>query len=322
MVREYRTALMKTGTRLPATLRALPLPELISRDLSEYPAISATTVNKTQTLVGAIVAHAERDGYLEDVAGFVSPFRTMLVARDKSDDDGGWLCVAAVIDLSSRRVVGGSMKAEMTAQLVTDARLMAIRRRGKPEALPHHSDQGSQYASEPFQRLMADNGVDCSMSRSGTVWDNAAMESFVSSLKTERIKGRVYRTRDEARADVFDDIERFYNAARRHSTIGSLSPIAFEKKGGLTQPNVHRTGSRPGRSRRSRACPSLNTRPARRAHMGSSSQIGIASLMALATAMVARRISSTRLASAPARNGMLMAATTSPRRLVTGAAKA
>jgi putative transposase len=104
---------------------------------------------------------------------------------------------------------------------------------GKPDALLHHSDQGSQYASEQFQKLMADNGVSCSMSRSGKVWDNAAMESFLSSLKVERIKGRVYRTPDEARADLFDYIERFYNAVRRHSAIGYLSPVEFEKKVGL-----------------------------------------------------------------------------------------
>src|SRR5207245_11411607 len=113
----------------------------------------------------------------------------------------GWLYVAAVIDLFSRRVVGWSMKAEMNAQLVTGALLMAIWRAGKPDALLHHSDRGSQYTSEQFQRLMADNGVDCSMSRSGNVWDNAAMESFFSSLKTERIGRKVYRSRDAARAD-------------------------------------------------------------------------------------------------------------------------
>src|SRR5476651_2216315 len=139
----------------------------------------------------------------------------------------GWLYVAAVIDLFSRRVVGWSMKAEMNAQLVTDALMMAIWRRGRPDALLHHSDRGSQYSSEQFQRLMVDNGVDCSMSRSGNVWDNAAMESFFSSLKTERIGRKVYRTRDAARADVFDYIERFYNTVRRHSTIGYLSPVGF-----------------------------------------------------------------------------------------------
>jgi putative transposase len=93
--------------------------------------------------------------------------------------------------------------------------------------------RGSQYTSEQFQRLMADNGVICSMSRSGNVWDNAAMESFFSSLKTERTARKMYRTRDEARADVFDYIERFYNPKRRHSTIGYLSPMEFGLKAGL-----------------------------------------------------------------------------------------
>jgi putative transposase len=105
----------------------------------------------------------------------------------------GWLYVAAVIDLFSRRVVGWSMRAAMTAQLVTDALVMAIWRRGKPDALLHHSDRGSQYTSEHFQKLMADHGVVCSMSRSGNVWDNAAMESFFSSLKTERTGRKTYR---------------------------------------------------------------------------------------------------------------------------------
>ena len=97
----------------------------------------------------------------------------------------------------------------MTAQLVADALLMAVWRRGKPNELLHHSDQGSQYTS------------------------NAAMESFFSSLKTERTARKIYRTRNEARADVFDYIERFYNATRRHSTIGYLSPVEFERKVGL-----------------------------------------------------------------------------------------
>jgi putative transposase len=142
----------------------------------------------------------------------------------------GWLYVAAVIDLFSRRVVGWSMSATMTAQFVTDALIMAIWRRGAPHALLHHSDQGSQYTSEQFQRLMADNGVTCSMSRSGNVWDNAAMESFFSSLKTERIARKTYRTRNQAKAEVFDYIERFYNPTRRHSTLGYLSPMDFERQ--------------------------------------------------------------------------------------------
>ena len=90
--------------------------------------------------------------------------------------------------------------------------------------------ESAQYTSEQFQRLMADHGITCSMSRSGNVWDNAAMESFFSSLKTERTARKVYRTRDDARADVFDYIERFYNPRRRHSTLGYLSPVEFEQQ--------------------------------------------------------------------------------------------
>ena len=157
----------------------------------------------------------------------------------------GWLYVAAVLDLFSRRVVGWSMSASMTAQLVTDALIMVIWRRGKPDAPLHHSDQGSQYASEQFQRLMASHGITCSMSRSGNVWDNAAMESFFSSLKTERIARKIYRTRNDARADVFDYVECFYNPKRRHSTLGYLSPVEFEETTMLAELTVYRTGSRP-----------------------------------------------------------------------------
>jgi putative transposase len=145
----------------------------------------------------------------------------------------GWLYVAVVLDLYSRRIVGWSMQAAMTAQLVTDALLMAVWRRGRVDALLHHSDQGSQYTSDQFQRLLAEHGVVCSMSRSGNCWDNAAMESFFSSLKTERVAAKTYRTRDEARADVFDYIERFYNPRRRHSTLGYVSPMEFERQAGV-----------------------------------------------------------------------------------------
>jgi putative transposase len=142
----------------------------------------------------------------------------------------GWLYVAAVLDLFSRRIVGWSMKADRDASLVMDALMMAVWRRGKADALLHHSDQGSQYTSDQFQRLLADNGITCSMSRAGNVWDNSAMESFFSSLKTERTARKVYRTRDDARADVFDYIERFYNLRRRHSKLGYLSPMEFEAR--------------------------------------------------------------------------------------------
>lgn len=141
----------------------------------------------------------------------------------------GWLYTAAVMDLYSRRIVGWSMQDGMTSQLVVDALMMAVWRRGKPARLLHHSDQGSQYTSEHFQELLKDQGITCSMSRAGEVWDNSAMESFFSSLKTERTARKVYRSREQARADVFDYIERFYNPTRRHSTMGYVSPIDFEK---------------------------------------------------------------------------------------------
>ncbi len=145
--------------------------------------------------------------------------------------------IAPIQDQALREIVHPFVKREaineesasMTAQLVADALLMAVWRRGKPNELLHHSDQGSQYTSAQFQRLMADSGIVCGMSRSGNVWDNAAMESFFSSLKTERTARKIYRTRNEARADVFDYIERFYNAIRvirRSDTSALLSSSA------------------------------------------------------------------------------------------------
>jgi putative transposase len=141
----------------------------------------------------------------------------------------GWLYVAAVLDLFARRVVGWSMQLAMTTALVTDALMMAVWRRGQPETLLHHSDQGSQYTSEEFQRQLEALGVTCSMSRAGNCWDNAVMESFFSTMKIERCHRTHYATREAARADIFDYIERFYNPIRRHSTLSNKSPINFER---------------------------------------------------------------------------------------------
>jgi putative transposase len=147
------------------------------------------------------------------------------------DTAEGWLYLAVVLDLFSRRIVGWSMQPEMTAQLVMDALVMALWRRGKPKELLHHSDQGSQYASEDFQRLLAHHGIACSMSKKGDCWDNAAMESFFASLKKEHVYTKPrYRTRDEARADLFQYIEPFYNSRRRHSKLGQISPAEFEQR--------------------------------------------------------------------------------------------
>jgi putative transposase len=133
------------------------------------------------------------------------------------------------MDLYSRRIVGWSMSDTMQAKMVSDALLMALWRRGKPSSLMHHSDQGSQYTSDDFQQLLKAQGITCSMSRRGECWDNAAMESFFSSMKTERLSRKVYRTREEARSDVFDYIERFYNPVRKHSKLDFLSPVDFEQ---------------------------------------------------------------------------------------------
>lgn len=142
----------------------------------------------------------------------------------------GWLYVATILDLYSRRIVGWSMKANMTAELVMDALSMAIWRRGKPKKLLHHSDQGSQYTGAAFQRMLKDLGIECSLSRRGECHDNAVMESFYGSMKTEKLYRETYRTRSEAKAAVFDYIEGFYNPHRRHSTLGNISPAAFEKQ--------------------------------------------------------------------------------------------
>lgn len=141
--------------------------------------------------------------------------------------------MAAVLDLFSRRIVGWSMKSRMTADLVTDALTMAIWRRRPDTDLLHHSDQGSQYTCEQFQQLLQVHGIECSMSRTGECHDNAVMESFFSRMKDERVTRRRYRRRDEARADIFDYIERFYNPRRRHSSLGGISPMEYEKRSKL-----------------------------------------------------------------------------------------
>lgn len=141
----------------------------------------------------------------------------------------GWLYLAVVMDLYARRVVGWSMKPTLSRELALDALLMAILRRQPKAAVIVHSDQGSQYGSDDWQRFCKAHGLTPSMSRRGNCWDNAVAESFFSSLKKERIRKRVYKTRDLARADIFDYIEAFYNRNRRHSHLGGISPEAFER---------------------------------------------------------------------------------------------
>lgn len=142
----------------------------------------------------------------------------------------GWLYLAAILDLFSRRVVGFATSQRIDRALVLDALRVAVGRRAPNAGLMHHSDRGSQYASGDYQSALDDLGVVCSMSRKGNCWDNAVAESFFATLKTECVYTRRFATRAEAREAIFDFIEVFYNGRRRHSTLGYLSPVEFEMK--------------------------------------------------------------------------------------------
>jgi putative transposase len=139
----------------------------------------------------------------------------------------GWLYLAIVLDLFNREVVGWSLKPRMTADLVTDALTMAWFRRQPPPGLLHHSDQGSQYASDAFQNQLRAYAMTCSMSRKGKCWDNAPTESWFNSFKNERVFGERFLTRDAMKATAFDYIEVFYNRRRLHSSLGYTSPVRY-----------------------------------------------------------------------------------------------
>ena len=142
----------------------------------------------------------------------------------------GWLYLAVVMDLYSRRIVGCSMNRRIRRQVALDALDMALGQRQPTSALIHHSDRGPQYLSDEYQSLLRCHGITCSMSGAGSCYDNAVVESFFATLKRERTRRRQYRTRDDARADLFDYIERFYNRQRRHSYLSYLSPVGYEDK--------------------------------------------------------------------------------------------
>lgn len=142
----------------------------------------------------------------------------------------GWLYLAVVIDLYSRQVLGWAMGERNNAQLVQDALTMAVWRRGKVKSVIVHSDQGSTYASNDYQKLLKENDLLCSMSRKGECLDNAVAESFFGTLKTELVDHEDYRTKNEAKRSLFEYIEVFYNRRRRHSYLGYVSPVEFEAR--------------------------------------------------------------------------------------------
>lgn len=141
----------------------------------------------------------------------------------------GWLYVATVLDLFSRRIIGLAMSESMTADLVMSALQQALIHRKPPSDVIHHSDRGSQYTSHNFQALLKKNSIIASMSGTGNCYDNATMESFYHTLKTEHIYFEHYKTREEAKQSIFEYVEVFYNRKRRHSTLGYSSPMMFEK---------------------------------------------------------------------------------------------
>ncbi len=140
----------------------------------------------------------------------------------------GWLYLAVVLDLFSRQVIGWAMGQRLTVDLAKEALTMALWRRKPSAGLLHHSDRGSQYAATGYQQILGEHGIECSMSRKGNCWDNACVESFFGTLKKELIHHRRYLTREEARQEIFEYIEVFYNRMRRHSTLGYCSPAEFE----------------------------------------------------------------------------------------------
>jgi transposase InsO family protein len=142
----------------------------------------------------------------------------------------GWLYLAVLLDLYSRRVIGWAMGQRLTGELAEQALTMALANRAPRAGLVHHSDRGSQYAATSYQRLLTGYGLIPSMSRKGNCWDNACVESFFGTLKRELVYHRHYATRDEAKQDIFEYIEVFYNRQRRHSTLGYHSPAEFEAR--------------------------------------------------------------------------------------------
>ncbi|MBE1255535.1 IS3 family transposase [Enterobacter cloacae] len=142
----------------------------------------------------------------------------------------GWLYLAVVVDLFSRKIIGWSMQSRMTKDIVLNALLMAVWRRNPQKQVLVHSDQGSQYTSHEWQSFLKSHGLEGSMSRRGNCHDNAVAESFFQLLKRERIKNRIYGTREEARSDIFDYIEMFYNSKRRHGSSNQMSPTEYENQ--------------------------------------------------------------------------------------------
>ena len=199
--------------------------------------LAAKTKRKFRQTTDSNHPHPVADNVLDRAFGAAEPNAAWVADVTYVPTREGWLYLAVVEDLFSRMVVGWAMAATMTSRLVVDALDMALSGRLKGSSgLVAHSDRGSQYASEHYQRRLSEERITCSMSRRGNCWDNAPVESFFASLKKELVHGEDYATRDEARASIFEYIEAFYNRVRRHSSLGYVAPAEYER----THNPIHR----------------------------------------------------------------------------------
>ena len=218
--------------RVHATLQAQGQrvsPHRVAR-LMRAGGIRAKTVKKWRATTDSAHAHPVVPNTLNRQFAVAAPNRVWAGDITYVWTTEGWLYLAVVLDLYSRRVIAWEMGSRLTQELVAGTLTMAVERRRPASGLLHHTDLGSQYAATTYRKLLAGHGLTSSMSRRANCWDNAVVESFFHTLKTELVCHRRYLTRDEARQDIFEWIEVFYNRVRRHSTLGYCSPAEFETR--------------------------------------------------------------------------------------------
>lgn len=224
---ELRAQGMRVGRhRVAHLMRFQGLRSVSRRRAWKRSGIASSEVMAANTLRRAFTATRPNEKWVSDI--------TYVPTRQ------GWLYVAVLMDLYSRRIIGWAMEEQMTTTLTLKALEMALQQRPVSVGLLHHSDRGSQYGAMAYQQRLAARGIRCSMSRPGNCWDNAVVESFFATLKTELLSAEpVYRTRQEARTAIFEYVEGFYNRTRRHSTLGYLSPVEFERQAIQSTSGVH-----------------------------------------------------------------------------------
>ena len=191
-------------------------------------AIRAKTVKKWRATTDSAHPHPVLPNTLDRQFAVAAPNRVWAGDITYVWTAEGWLYLAVVLDLYSRRVIAWGMGHRLTQELATGALTMALACRRPAAGVLHHTDRGSQYAATAYRELLARHGLTASMSRRANCWDNAVVESFFHTFKTELVYHRRYTTREEARQDIFEWIEVFYNRVRRHSTLGYRSPAEFE----------------------------------------------------------------------------------------------